>query len=297
MGEKIGLVLEGGGFRGMYSEGITDNLLEAGIEIPYVIGVSMGTCVGSCYLSKQKGRNFDIAVSYVNDPRYISFRNLFTQGGIFGMDFIFDEIAYKLHPFDFKTFEAVDQELVVGAMCCEDGGTDYFYKSDMTADELLTAMRASCSLPFISKKVHINGTPYLDGGVSDSIPFQKAFEDGCDKVIVVLTRDAAYERQPFSQHRIGSLFYKDYPAVIDTMGTRHIRYHESLRELEALERSGKALIIRPESPIELGRMEKDVKKLEQTYQMGYEQGKRMIETIKIFLAGTDAVLTDLSCIS
>lgn len=287
MGEKIGLVLEGGGFRGLYSEGVIETLLEKNIKLPYVIGVSMGAVVGSSYLSGQKRRNYDIAMTYVDDTRYLSFRNLLTQGGMFGMDFVFGDLAYELIPFDFDTFDQTDQELVIGAMRCDTGQTDYFYKSKMATTDFMKGMRASCSLPFLSRMVTVNGCKYLDGGVSDSIPYKKAFEDGCDKVIVILTRDEAYRRKPFGNHRLGALVYRDYPAVLEEMEQRHIRYHQSLDALMALEKAGKALVIRPPKPVGLGRLEKDRAKLRATYMMGYNQGKELAEVIEGFVNGMD----------
>ncbi len=285
MKEKIGLVLEGGGFRGLYSEGVLENFLENNLHLPYVIGVSMGTAIGSSYIAKQKRRNYDIAMTYVDDNRYLSYRNLLTQGSIFGMDFLFQDLAYELIPFDFNTFRGSEQELVIGAMRCDTGATDYFYKSGMTDADLMTSMRASCSLPFISKMVEINRVKYLDGGISDSIPYKQALLDGCDKVVVILTRDVDYKRKAYNNHRLGAMFYRDFPSVVSTMEKRHIKYHETLDELMLLEKQGKALIIRPTKPIELSRMEKDRAKLRATYMLGYNQGNEMMEEIMTFVHG------------
>lgn len=283
MKEKIGLVLEGGGFRGLFTEGVLDNFIEAGIEIPYVIGVSMGTLVGSTYISKQRSRNYNIAMSYANDDRYISMKNFLTQGSFFGIDFVFNDIAYDLMPFDFEAFHSSDQELVIGAMSCHSGLTDYFYKSKLSEEAIMTAMRASVSLPFISKKVTIKGVDYLDGGISDSIPVKKAFMDGCDKVIVILTRHESYVRAAFKNNRIGGVVYHDNPAVIEMMQTRHIRYRETLDYIKGLEATGKALVIRPPEPIKVGRAEKDLQKLHETFRLGQEQGKGCMHLVDTFI--------------
>lgn len=285
MSEKIGLVLEGGGFRGLYTEGVLETLIDKNIQIPYVIGVSMGSAVGSCYISQQKRRNYDIAMTYIDDSRYLSFRNMLTHGGLFGLDFVFQDLAYELLPFDFETFRASDQELVVGAMRCDTGETDYFYKSQLTENDLLQTMRASCSLPFVSKSVAYKGHMYLDGGISDSIPYKKAFEDGCDKLIVVLTRSAQYKRKPFINNRLGAMFYRDYPNVLKAMECRHIHYAETLVALEVLEREGKVMIIRPPKPITISRLEKDRAKLRDTFVMGYNQGKELATSIEGFING------------
>lgn len=293
MGEKIGLVLEGGGFRGLYTEGVLENFIEKDIHLPYVIGVSMGSVIGSSYIAKQKRRNLDIALTYVDDARYLSFRNMVTQGGIFGMDFIFNDLAKDLMPFDFEAFDRSEQELAIGAMKCVDGSTQYFYKNQLTMEKLMQAMRSSCSLPFLSRMIEIDGEKYLDGGVSDSIPYKKALEDGCDKIIVILTRDAGYKRKPHKSGRIGNLIYKDYPAVIEVMAQRHKVYHNTLAQLEILEKEGKALIIRPQEPIELGRIERDREKLHATYMMGYNQGHEMMERIDDFVSSKKSDLQQI----
>lgn len=283
MGEKIGLVLEGGGFRGLFTEGVLEQMLDNGIHLPYVIGVSMGSIEGSCYISKQKRRNYDIAMTYLDDERYVSMKNMVTKGGVFGMDFMFNELAYDLVPFDFETFHNSDQELVVGAMSCHSGLTDYFYKSKLTEKDLLKVLEASCSLPFIQRMVPFKGLNYLDGGVSDSIPYRKAFEDGCDKVVVILTRDEHYVRGPFKQKSLSKIFYRDYPAVTEAMASRQERYQHSIVELEKLRIEGKAMIIRPPKAVNLERVEKNREKLMQTYKMGYEQGGKIMHELRSFV--------------
>lgn len=283
MKEKIGLVLEGGGFRGLFTEGILERFLENDIQLPYVIGVSMGSIEGSCYIAKQKRRNYDIAMTYVDDERYVSVKNMLTKGGMFGMEFLFNDLAYNLVPFDFETFHASDQELVIGAMSCHSGLTDYFYKSKLSEQALLKAMEASCSLPFISKMVDIKGVKYLDGGVSDSIPFRKAFDDGCDRVVVVLTRDEHYVRGPYKNGRLGRVMYRDYPAVTETMRKRQEVYNKQIIELEKLRIEGKAFIIRPPKPIDLSRIEKNREKLRATYIMGYNHGQKIIPELEDFI--------------
>ncbi|PKM65434.1 MAG: patatin family protein [Firmicutes bacterium HGW-Firmicutes-2] len=282
MERKVGLVLEGGGFRGVFTEGILECLLEEEICLPYVIGVSMGAINGGNYISRQKKRNYDIMMTYLNDHRYVSMKNMITKGSLFGMDFLFKDVAYELNPFDFKTFHQSDQELVIGAMSCHSGLTDYFYKSEMDDSALLMALRASSSLPFLSQKVCIKGVEYLDGGVSDSIPVRQAFADGCEKVIVILTRHQGYERKPFSYERIGNMMYRAHPAVVQAMKRRHVYYKETTEYLEKLEKEGLALVIRPPKPILLERAEKDREKIRATYLMGYNYGKEVMDQIKSF---------------
>ena len=280
---KVGLVLEGGGFRGLFTEGILEHMIDAGIELPYVVGVSMGSINGASYIAKHKRRNYDVVMTYVDDDRYLSFKNMVTKQSMFGLDFMFGDLAYELIPFDFETFDRSSQELVIGAMSCHSGITDYFYKSKLSISELFEALKASCSLPFITKPRVIKGIEYLDGGVSDSIPYEKAFEDGCDRVVVVLTRHESYIREAFTAGRFSQFLYKDHPAVLKMMESRHERYAKQLEALNKLEAEGKAFVIRPPRPIELGRMEKNREKLRRTYIMGYEEGEVILPKLQEWL--------------
>ena len=280
---KIGLVLEGGGFRGVFVEGITNWLLEQQIELPYVIGVSMGAINGTNYLAKQNKRNIEIIEQFINDPRYISKRNLITKGGLFGMDFIFNDIAHIHHPFDFKAFEESTQELVIGAMNCETGRTTYIKKSESTSEDMMVALRASASLPFVSQKVGIEDIPHLDGGISDPIPVRKAFEDGCDKVIVVLTRDENYVKEQFKGASISKVFYRKQPKVLTSLQSRHYIYTETQHHLKTLEAEGKALVIRPNSPLDVSRTEKEFTKVYKAYTEGYHTAEEMKDKIINFI--------------
>lgn len=280
---KIGLVLEGGGFRGVFVEGITDWLIDQGIEIPYVIGVSMGASNGCSYITKQKSRNLKIVEQFIDDPRYISTKNLVTQGSLFGMDFIFNDIANIHNKFDFEAFQQADQEMVIGAMNCQTGHTTYIKKSDHTNEEMMDALRASISLPFISKIVPIDNTPHLDGGVTDPIPVIQALKDGCDKVIVISTRDKAYVKEAFKGSSVGKVFYRNYPKVTEALSNRYLVYTKTQGSLQALEMTGKALILQPDHPLEIGRTEKNIKKVRQVHTLGYLQAEKRKLDIYEFL--------------
>lgn len=283
MMSKIGLVLEGGGFRGLFVEGITAWLIDQGIELPYVIGVSMGASNGVNYLSKQKGRNLAIAEEFINDPRYISKRNLVTQGSLFGMDFIFKDIAYHYNKFDFDTFSNSNQEMVIGAMNCTTGKTTYVKKSEQNNDDMMHALRASVSLPFISQLVDINNAPHLDGGVSDPIPAKKALLDGCDKILVVSTRDLLYTKEAFKGSPVSKVFYRQYPEVTHALRNRHLVYTETQGYLKGLEASGKAMVIRPDTPLDIGRTEKSITKVRQVYEEGYRTAEANKHAIISFI--------------
>lgn len=268
---KIGLVIEGGGFRGVFCEGITSFLIEQNIEIPYVIGVSMGAINGTNYLAKQPRRNLEIIEAFLHDKRYISKRNLIKTGNLFGMDFIFNDITYKHHPLDFETFNNSNQEFVIVSMNCETGESLYTKKSESTTQDMLNALKASTSLPFVSKQVLLNEQPCLDGGISDPIPVEQALRDGCDKLIVILTRDTGYVKAPFKGRTFGNLFYKNHPEVINQLSMRHVVYSDTLSTIDALEKEGKAMVFRPTEPLNVGRTEKDFSKIKYAFECGYEQ--------------------------
>lgn len=268
---KIGLVIEGGGFRGVFCEGITSFFIEQNIEIPYVIGVSMGAINGTNYLAKQPKRNIEIIEAFLHDKRYISKRNLIKTGNLFGMDFIFNDIAYEHHPFDFDTFTNSNQEFVIVSMNCETGESIYTRKSEHTTEEMMNALKASTSLPFVSKQVLLNEQPCLDGGITDPIPIEQALKDGCDKLIVILTRDSSYVKAPFKGKTLGHLFYKKHPEIVHQLSMRHMVYSKTLTALEALEKEGKAFVYRPYEPLNVGRTEKEFSKIKHAFECGYEQ--------------------------
>ena len=281
--QKIGLVIEGGGFRGIFTAGFLDFFLENEIEFPYVIGVSMGACNGANYISKQKKRSIAIPYDFIDDDRYISFKNLLKDGNLFGMDFIFHEIPYEHNLFDFKTFKETPQTFLITAMDCISGETFYFNKEKLSDKEALTALKASCSLPLISKMVSLQGRRFLDGGLSDSIPIQKAIEDGMDKVVVLLTRERGYRKKPSKSNFLLKQMYKKYPKVLEAIETRHVKYNDTLDLIERLEKEGRVLALYPEKAIPIGRTERNKDKLMAAYEAGYQQALKMKEQIIQFI--------------
>lgn len=280
--ESIGLVLEGGGMRGVYTAGVLEYFSEQNIYFPYTIGVSAGACMAASYLSKQKGRNKIVNIDWVNDPRYISWRNLLRNGQLFGMDFIFDEIPNSLVPFDHQAFLDSQEELVVGTTDCDTGETVYYNKSDSEFD-LLRVLRASSSLPFIAPIVEHQGKRLLDGGISDPIPLRQAERDGYKRNILILTRNEEYRK---SRNRFPWLIrraYGKYPAFVQTLLRRHEIYNDTLMYIGEQERSGATFVIRPQQPLEVGRMERDSSKLLALYEQGYEDAKRLMPTMTAWI--------------
>ncbi|MDQ6422396.1 patatin family protein [Paenibacillus sp. LHD-117] len=282
MAETIGLVLEGGGMRAVYTAGVLECLMEHDLYFPYNIGVSAGACMGASYLSRQAGRNLTVNVDYVSDPRYISWSNLWKKREMFGMDFIFDEIPNRLVPFDYGAFEASAERYVVGTTDCETGESVYYERGEPGFD-LLTLLRASSSLPFIARIVEFGGRKLLDGGLSDPIPLRKAEKDGNARNILILTRNESYRKSPNRMAWMVRRAYGNYPKLVETMLRRHEVYNETLAYIAEQERRGAAFIIRPTETLSVGRMERDPKKLGALYEQGYEDAKRTLPELKAWM--------------
>jgi len=282
MREKIGIVVEGGGFRGIYTGGILDYFLEQEWHLPYVLGVSMGACNAANYISKQKGRSIDIPYAYMDDPRYIGYKNMIFKGSLFGMEFIFDEIPNKLNVYDFKVAQQSNQVFKVGAMDVATGQSTFFTINELSKEDTLLALKASCSLPLISKMVRLQDKNYLDGGLTDSIPVKKAFEDGMDKVIVLLTREEGYIKEA-SNPRLFEWIYRKYPNVAKAIKVRHEKYNQEMDYINSMVELGKVLPIYPKEPINLGRTEKNKEKLMQCYKDGYSRARELHHLIAEFI--------------
>lgn len=278
---KIGLVLEGGGMRGIYTAGVLEYLMEDNIDVNYCIGVSAGACNGVSYVSKQRGRNKVVDTKYIDDKRYISIGNFIKTKSLFGMDFIFDEIPNKLEPFDYNKFNASPCEFVVGVTDAISGKTVYFTKDYMKKDARV--IRASSSIPVFSPIVEYKGGKYLDGGTSDPIPVRKALDDGCDKVIIVLTRHRQYRKSPEKMKRLYNRVLKEYPNMISILDNRHRIYNETLDYVKELENRGIAIVIAPSQELKISRFEKDKDKLLQVYDLGYNNCRDKKEEILKFL--------------
>lgn len=278
--ENVGLVLEGGGMRGLYTCGVLEFFLENDLHFNYIIGVSAGALNAVSYIAKQKGRNKKVNLNFVKDWRYMSVRNLLLKKSFFGMDFIFEEIPNKHVPFDFETFHNAECKFLVGTTDCNTGKPVYLNKEDIT--EGFHALRATSSLPFIAPIVNFKGYELLDGGISDSIPVVKSIEDGNEKNIIILTRNKEYRKSPMKHGRLLNLKYKKYPKLIKTMMDRYKNYNETLEYIEKLEREGKAIVIRPSQELKVGRLEKDPEKLQKLFENGYEDAKNSYEKIMGF---------------
>lgn len=279
MVNKISLVLEGGGMRGVYTGGVLEYFLEQQIFFPYVIGVSAGACNAASYLSMQKGRNKTVTIQYASDPRYISWRNYFRNRQFFGMDFIFDEIPNKYVPYQYDVFYNSPSEFVIGTTDCKSGEPVYFKKQDYGKD-MLTVLRASSSLPFVSPVIKFKDKILLDGGISDPIPIKKAQADGFEKSIVILTRNEGYRKKPSKFHFLVNRKYPEYKGLQSALQKRYQRYNDTLSYLEKEEQKGNVFIIRPTVPLKVGRMERNQQRLEELYNQGYEDAKATMKKME-----------------
>jgi predicted patatin/cPLA2 family phospholipase len=279
--EKIGLVIEGGGMRGLYTCGVLEFFMEKDLYFNYIIGVSAGACNAASYISKQKGRNIKVNTGFLADWRYMSFRNLIVEKSFFGMDFIFKEIPNKHVKFDYEAFNNAQCEFLVGVTDCKTGKALYFSKDDMR--EGFDVLRASSSLPLISPIVNFKGYELLDGGISDSIPIIKSIEDGNDKNIIILTRNKGYRKSPLKFADLIKMKYKKYPLLIEAMMNRYKKYNDTLDYIEKLEQEGKAIVIRASKEIKVDRLERNAVKLNELFQNGYEDAENVYGRITEYI--------------
>jgi predicted patatin/cPLA2 family phospholipase len=277
----VGLVLEGGGMRGVYSAGVLEYFLEREIFFPYVIGVSAGACNAASYLSRQKGRNHTVNIKYATDPRYLSWRNFVKKREIFGMDFIFNEIPNSLVPYDYEAFYSNQSEFVIGTTDCLTGKPVYYAKKDY-GSEMLTVLKASSSLPLIAPEVSYNDRVLLDGGISDPIPIKKAQTDGYKKNIVILTQNIDYEKKPTRYQFLIKRLYPNYKGLQKAIETRYKTYNDTISHINQEEKSGNIIVLRPKEPLEVGRLERDPRKLERLFNRGYEDAKTYEKLIRDF---------------
>lgn len=280
---SIGLILEGGGMRGLYTAGVLDFFLDQGLHFPYVIGVSAGACHAASYISRQKGRNSKVNIGYIRDPRYISYRNLIKTKSLFGMNFVFNEIPNRLEPFDYETFYHSKQKYLIGTTDCRTGHPMYFEKSECDHDLILKVLMASSSLPFISPIVNIGDSSLLDGGIVDPIPILKSMQDGNSKNVIILTRNKEYRKKPFHQHWIARRFYSRYPELIQALLKRHEIYNSTLEQIERMEKHNQVLVLRPSEPLKVDRLERNPEKLTHLYSLGYLDAQASLEQIQKFI--------------
>ena len=277
---KVALVLEGGAMRGLYTAGVLDALLDTEIKIDGIIGVSAGALFGVNYKSKQKGRALRYNLKYANDKRYMSLNSLLKTGNLVNKEFAYHELPTKLDIFDEETYSKNKTDFYAVVTNINTGKPEY--KKIINATIQVDELRASGSMPYLSQPVKIDDNYYLDGALGDSIPVEKAKDMGYDKIIVVLTRTKDYrkkKRSPF----IAKLFYKKYPNLVEAINTRYKKYNDTLELIETLESKKEIFVIRPSKDLKIKRVEKDKDKLKSMYDLGTQDFKENLKSLKKYL--------------
>lgn len=279
--QKIGLILEGGGMRGAYTAGVLDFFMDKDIEFNSCYGVSAGSVHACSYISKQRGRAFRVDVDYLDDREYASAYNLIKTGNFFGTKMCYDRIPNELNPYDYEKFNEYKGDFYAVVTNCLTGQPEYLKITDLKSQ--IDYIRASCSLPLMAEMVTIKGVPYLDGGISDSIPVRRSVRDGNIKNVIVLTRDISYRKKQNELLSVIKVKYSKYPNLIEAMTKRHKVYNMTLDYIKKQEEKGNVFVIRPSSPVKIGRLEKDKKKLTALYNQGYRDAAKKYETLVSFM--------------
>ncbi|MBQ3664491.1 MAG: patatin family protein [Lachnospiraceae bacterium] len=281
-----GLILEGGGMRGLYTAGVLDFFQDRGIEFNACYGVSAGAVNGLNYIAKQKGRMYRVNVNYLEDKNYAGIGNLIFTGNFFGTEMCYHTIPEELDPFDYETFRKYKGEFYVVITDCETGLPQYVKVTDLKKQ--IDIVRASCSLPLMAEMVSINGKKYMDGGLSDSIPVRKSVRDGHKKNIIILTRDIDYQKKKNEALPVIRMKYREYPGLIKALEKRHIEYNRTIEYVKNQEKNGNVYVIRPSKPITIGRLENDKNRLTMLYHQGYKEAKADWQNILDFLTNLES---------
>lgn len=276
-----GLVLEGGGMRGIYTAGVLDYFLDKDIMFANVFGVSAGACHASSYISKQRGRAFRISTDYLKDKNYCSKYSLITTGDMFNVKMCYDTIPNELDPFDYEAFDEYEGKMYVAATDCETGEAEYLRISDMRRD--IRGIRASSSLPLISRMVKIGNKQYLDGGIADSIPIVASEKHGNARNVVVLTREDGYRKPSNKAIPLMKIKYRKFPELVNAMANRHNVYNSTLDYINSNRDNGNVFVIQPKQPPDIGRTEKNLTKLKALYEQGYQDADDCFEELLEFI--------------
>ena len=278
---KVGLLLEGGAMRGMYTCGVLDVLLDEKIKVDCIMGVSAGALFGVNFKSRQRGRGIRFNLKYIKDKRYMGLYPLITTGNIVNQEFCFNDIPNILDDFNYASFKRTKEDFYAVVTNMYTGKAEY-KKIDELKGENVEYLRASGSMPFVSKPVEVNGQKYLDGGIADSIPIDKMVKIGYDKIIVVLTRPVGYRKRR-ANTSLAKVVYKDYPKLIDAMAKRYGVYNKSVDEVELLSKTRDVFLIRPSKHTKIKRIEKNEKVLKEMYELGVNDTKEKLTELKEYL--------------
>lgn len=269
--DNIGLILEGGGLRGIYTSGVLDFFMEKNIYFPYIIGVSAGALNSLSYLARQIGRSKEIAISLTKDKKLVNIRNIFKNKDVFGFDYYFNEISEEINPFDYYTFNNCKEKLTV---CCTDsksGEAIYFNNSDK--ENIFHAIKASSTLPIMNEAVKINDKELFDGCIAEPIPLKKSNEDGFSKNVVILTNHKNYIQKPFRWKMLLKTRCRNYKRLIEIIESKHNYYNNIMKELKEAETRKEVFVFSPSKYINLSKYRRNEKKLNELYNLGYEDAK------------------------
>lgn len=274
---NTGLVLEGGGLRGVFTCGVLDCFMDHGIRFPFTVGVSAGACNGLSYMSGQRGRARSSNIDLMEKHHYVGFKYLITRGCIMDYKLLFEDFPEKIIPYNYDAYFSNPDRFVMVTTNCLTGEAEYFEEKS-SSERVMSIVRASSSLPFVSKITYVDGVPMLDGGIADSIPVQYALDQGYEKLVVILTRNKGYRKKE-GKMRIAKAFYRKYPALQQALSVRNLKYNQTMDLIERLEAEGRITVIRPIKPVEVGRIEKDTAKLTALYQEGYLIASELLNDI------------------
>ncbi|MBR6264639.1 MAG: patatin family protein [Prevotella sp.] len=268
---NTGLVLEGGGMRGVFTSGVLDAFMKHDIQFKYVVAVSAGACNGLSYISRQPRRARYSNIDMLHQYDYIGLRHLVSQGCIFDPDLLYDKFPNELIPFDWKTYSENPATFEMVVTNCATGRAEYLSEKNDN-NRLQDICRATSSLPYVSKVWMVDGKPMLDGGIVDSIPVERAMATGHEHNVVIMTRNYGY-RHTSKDVKIPPFIYKKYPRLRLALSKRVATYNRQLQLVEDLEREGRVEVIRPQRPMDVGRMERNITRLEKLYEEGFALGE------------------------
>lgn len=279
---KLGLVLEGGAMRGMYTAGVLDTFLKNQITVDCAVGVSAGALFGVNYISGQSGRVIRYNKRFNSDKNYLGLRPLLREGNIVDTKYAYEDVPHRLDPFDDESYKKSGVPFYAVVTNIETGKPEYIQIHSVF--EQMDVLRASGSMPFVSKPVEIGGKKYLDGGIADSIPFEWLSKQGCDKLIVILTRDLNYRKKPMSAPLV-KMYYRNNPRIVKKLLERHQLYNRTVELLRNWEKDNRAFVIRPSEPIGIRRIEKDPDKLQEVYELGVRDAGKYLPKLREYIAG------------
>ncbi|MFU2055297.1 patatin-like phospholipase family protein [Gallibacterium anatis] len=278
---KVGLVLEGGAMRGLYTAGILDVFLEQDIHVDGIVGVSAGVLFGVNYPSKQKGRALRYNLKYLNDKRYMGLHSLITTGNIVNKDFAFYDLPINIDRFDEQTFIDSGIDFYATLTNVDTGQAEYVKLSHIF--EQMEVLRATSAMPFVSRMVEIDGKRYLDGGIADSIPLEKCRQLGYDKIIVILTRPLEYRKKAVNP-LLFKLFYAKYPNLVASLTQRYLNYNQRVEQVIEADKKGEIFVFRPSKTLPIKRIEKDPVKIQAMYDLGVTDAHQALADLKHYLS-------------